>query len=51
MCSSASEPGEAMRLSEESLPDQQRVLGSDHPDTLDTRQQIAILRKDLGDSG
>ena len=42
---------EALRLFEELVSDQERALGPKHPDTLDTRQQIAILRKQLGDSG
>ena len=44
-------PAAVLLLFEELLSDRKRVLGPDHPDTLDTRQQIAILRKELGDSG
>ena len=32
---------EALQLFTELLPDQQRVLGRDHPDTLRTRSNIA----------
>ncbi len=35
-------PAEALRLSQELLPDRERVLGRDHPDTLTTRGQIAF---------
>ena len=34
---------EALRLFAELLPDQERVLGRDHPDTLRTRDNIAAL--------
>ena len=34
---------EALRLSQELLPDQVRVLGADHPDTLRTRKRVAAL--------
>jgi hypothetical protein len=33
----------ALRLSQELLPDIERVLGPDHPDTLATRSNIAYL--------
>jgi hypothetical protein len=35
--------GEALRLFKELLPDQERVLGRDHPNTLSTRKNIAAL--------
>ena len=34
---------EALRLFQELLPDQERVLGADHPDILSTREWIAAL--------
>ena len=34
---------EALRLFTELLPDRERVLGRDHPDTLTTRNNIAAL--------
>ena len=34
---------EALRLFRELLPDMERVLGRDHPDTLTTRNNIAAL--------
>jgi hypothetical protein len=34
-------PGEALRLLNELLPDETRILGADHPDTLTTRHNIA----------
>ena len=37
------DPREALRLSQELLPDQVRVLGADHPDTLRTRKRVAAL--------
>lgn len=36
------EPAEALRLSGELLPDQVRVLGAAHPDTLSTQRRIAF---------
>ena len=36
----------ALRLFRELLPDLERVLGPDHPDTLTTRSNIAGLGKD-----
>ncbi len=37
------EPAEALRLYRELLPDQVRVLGPGHPDTLGTRHSIDRL--------
>ena len=37
-------PAEALRLSRELLPDQERVLGPDHPQTLTTRRAIQQLK-------
>ena len=36
-------PAGRLRLFRELLPDQERVLGPDHPDTLTTRNNIACL--------
>ena len=41
----------ALRLSRELLPDQERVLGPDHPDTLATRNNIAYLARMLSEKG
>ena len=40
---------EALRLFQELLPDQERVLGPDHPDTLSTRSNIAYGARILGE--
>ena len=40
----------ALRLSRELLPDQERVLGPDHPDTLTTRDNIASWTGECGDA-
>ena len=40
----------ALRLFRELLPDQERVLGPDHPDTLTTRGNIASLTGECGDA-
>ena len=39
------DPAEALRLSRELLPDQQRLLGPDHPETLITRNHIAAYAR------
>jgi hypothetical protein len=39
------EAGEALRLFRELLPDQERMLGLNHPDTLRTRGNIARLEQ------
>ena len=36
-------PAEALRLFEELLSDEKRVLGPGHPDTLETRHNLTIL--------
>ena len=41
---------EALRLFTELLPDQERVLGRDHPDTLTTRNNIAGWTGSVGDA-
>jgi hypothetical protein len=41
--------GEALRLSEELLPDLERVLGPGHTDTLRTRRYIACWTGEYGD--
>ena len=41
---------EALRLFTELLPDQERVLGRDHPDTLTTRNNIAHWTGEVGDA-
>ena len=41
---------EALRLFAELLPDQERVLGRDHPDTLRTRHNIAAWTGEVGDA-
>jgi hypothetical protein len=41
---------EALRLLSELLPDRERVLGADHPDTLRTRNNIAGWYGDCGDA-
>ena len=41
---------EALRLYRELLPDRQRVLGPDHPDTLGTRHDIARWTGEAGDA-
>ena len=41
---------EALRLFAELLPDQERVLGRDHPDTLTTRNNIASWTGEVGDA-
>ena len=41
---------EALRLFQALLPDQQRVLGPDHPDTLTTRSNIAVWTGECGDA-
>ena len=43
--------GTARALFEALLPDQQRVLGPDHPDTLTTRANIARWSGESGDAG
>jgi Tetratricopeptide repeat len=40
----------ALKLFKELLPDQIRILGNDHPDVLDTRENIASFTADCGDS-
>ncbi len=40
---------EALRLSRELLPDQERILGADHPYTLTTRANIAVFAGECGD--
>jgi hypothetical protein len=40
----------ALRLFQELLPDQIRVLGPDHPDSLTARDNIAALTRDGGDA-
>ena len=42
---SALRPAEALRLYQELLPDQVRVLGSDHPDALSIQSRIQQLSK------
>ena len=42
---------EALRLFQALLPDQERVLGPDHPDTLTTRNNIAYWTGECGDAG
>ena len=42
--------GEALRLFAELLPDLERVLGRDHPDTLTTRNNIASWTGEVGDA-
>jgi hypothetical protein len=39
----------ALRLFRELLPDKERLLGPDHPDTLATRNNIASLTGQAGD--
>ena len=41
----------ALRLFEQLLADQQRVLDSDHPDVLTTRHNIAYWTSQGGDAG
>ena len=41
---------EALRLYRELLPDQKRVLGPDHPETLLTRYDIAYWTGEAGDA-
>ena len=41
---------EALRLFAELLPDQERVLGLDHADTLETRSKAAMCTRDLGET-
>ena len=41
---------EALRLSSALLPDRERVLGRDHPDTLTTRLNIAYWTGEVGDA-
>jgi hypothetical protein len=41
----------ALRLFRELLPDRERVLGPDHPDTLATRSNIATCVRMLTDNG
>ena len=41
---------QALRLFTELLPDQERVLGRDHPDTLTTRSNIARWTGEVGDA-
>ena len=40
----------ALRLFQDLLPDQERVLGRDHPDTLMTRNNIAVWTGETGDA-
>ncbi|MGH3921352.1 MAG: tetratricopeptide repeat protein [Pseudonocardiaceae bacterium] len=40
----AGDPGQALRLLTELLPDRQRVLGPDHPDTLNTQKWIRYYK-------
>ena len=44
------DPAGALRLFQELLPDQVRVLGPDHPDTLTTRSNIANWTGQCGDA-
>ena len=41
---------EALRLFQALLPDRERVLGADHPDTLSTRNNIAFWTGQCGDA-
>jgi hypothetical protein len=41
-------PAEALRLLEDLLPDQERVVGRNHPDTLITRINIADSTEEAG---
>ncbi|MGH8593742.1 MAG: tetratricopeptide repeat protein, partial [Gammaproteobacteria bacterium] len=41
----AGEAREALRLFRELLPDQMRVLGADHPNTINAREWINILQR------
>ena len=43
------EPAQALRLSQELLPDLVRVLGPDHPATLTTRSNVAAWTGETGD--
>ena len=43
--------GTALSLCEALLPDRQRVLGPDHPETLTTRHNIAYFTGQTGDVG
>ena len=43
------DPHEALRLFVELLPDHERVLGADHPETLTTRSNIAVWTGRTGD--
>ena len=43
-------PARALRLFQELLPDQERVLGADHPDTLTTRNNIAAWTGESGEA-
>jgi hypothetical protein len=43
------DPAAALRLFQQLLPDQERVLGADHPDTLTSRSSIAACAKALAD--
>uniref|UniRef100_UPI002AD5A00C tetratricopeptide repeat protein n=1 Tax=Frankia sp. Cas3 TaxID=3073926 RepID=UPI002AD5A00C len=45
------DPAKALQLSRELLPDRERVLGPDHPDTLTTRHNIAAWTGLAGDPG
>jgi len=47
--SECGDPARALRLSQELLPDQARVLGPHHPDTLATRANIAAWTSECGD--
>ena len=46
----AGDAREALRLFRELLPDLERVLGRDHPDTLTTRNNIAHWTGEAGDA-
>ncbi len=43
------EPNEALRLYTEVLVDFERILGTDHPDTLAARHQVAYLTGEVGE--
>jgi hypothetical protein len=48
---SAGEFGRAIPVLEQTLTDQERVLGPDHPDTLASRNNLACAYESAGDLG
>ena len=51
MCRDAGRADEAISLHEQTLADRERVLGTDHPDTVTTRNYLALAGQDAVRAG